>query len=83
MKTAVESRPRPKRELTAREFVNLKKDFVRERIEQFQARTGKSWHELSQLVFRPGASDKIDRIVDPEFHSSRMPSSDNYVIIQS
>lgn len=83
MKTAVTARPRPKRKLTAREFVNLKKDFVRDRIEQYQARTGKSWHELNQLVFQPGATEKIDKVVDPEYHSSLMPCSDNYIILQS
>ncbi len=72
-------------QISATAFVDLKLEFILKRLNQFVERTGMSWEQVESIFYKgknsQSTTDEIDRVVDVEFHSNKLPDVSMYEII--
>lgn len=67
--------------ITSYDYGKLRRDFIRERIEQFTSRKNLSYSEVLKLMDEDNFEEQVDAVVDEKYKISNIPDQEKYTIV--
>ena len=67
--------------ITAYDYGKLRRDFIRERIEQFTQRKNISYSEVLKMMESDDFDDQVDLVVDDCYKITNIPDVNKYTVV--
>lgn len=67
--------------ITAYDYGKLRRDFIRERIEQFTRRKNISYSEVLKIMESDDFDDQVDLVVDECYKITNIPDVNKYTVV--